>query len=378
MCFNNESSTIKTDLEDKKITIIGLGLIGGSLAKVLRKKLNIKDITAITRNQSAIDKAISDNIISRGFYQLNNYVYQSDIIFICTPVKKTLEYIQNLSSKLKDTAFITDVGSTKAEIVDFVDSLENCPNFIGGHPMTGAEKSGYPASITHLFENAYYILTPGKKSTKESEIIMLEIIKAIGGIPIVLDPNEHDMITASISHIPHIIASALVNMVRNSETPDSKMRLLAAGGFKDITRIASSNPEMWENIVSSNKKVIRGILSSYVEILDAFMSYIDKDDTNMILDFFDKAKIFRDSLPVSKKGLIPHTYELIVDVVDKPGILGEIASLLGTNSINIKNINISNSREFEQGCMRITLPDAISQEKAFELLQFNNYKTFKV
>lgn len=363
-------------MQNKKITIIGLGLIGGSLARALKERLGINHITAINRSAESIEKALADGTIIRGFTEIDDCIFESDIIFICTPVKRAIEYINVLTGKVRPDCIITDVGSTKEEIVNYINSMPAPPCFIGGHPMAGTEKTGYSVSFSHLFENAYYILSPSKTTNENSIELMTQIINGIGAIPVVLDAREHDIVTGAISHVPHIIASSLVNMVKGMETPDSKMQLLAAGGFKDITRIASSSPEMWENIVLSNKKQIRGILDNFVESLNKFKESIENDDSEGVYNLFLSAKNYRDSFPSNSRGLIAPVHEVIVDVIDKPGIIGEIATILGKNDVNIKNINVSNSREFEQGCLRITLPDKESAENSYKLLIFNGYKAY--
>jgi prephenate dehydrogenase len=368
--------TSQYDFGKLKVTIIGLGLIGGSLARALNERLGIQDITAINRSMESVNKAVLDGCVKRGFNELNEYVWESDIIFICTPVKRAIDYIETISKNAKPGCIITDVGSTKQEIIEYINSMNNPPCFIGGHPMAGTEKTGYSSGFVHLFENAFYILSPSKSSTNEAIALLYNIVEGIGALPVVLDACEHDKITGCISHVPHIIASALVNMVKCSDTPDGKMQLLAAGGFRDITRIASSSPEMWENIVLSNKKQIEGILDDYVKVIYMFKENLQNEDSDKILTFFESAKKYRDSFSTANKGLIAPQYELIVDVVDKPGIIGEIATILGSNGVNIKNINVSNSREFEQGCLRITLPDSDSAKIAFDLLQKRGYKVY--
>ena len=370
------------NMKDKKVTIIGLGLIGGSLARALHNRLDISDITAVNRRKESIDQALQDGVICRGFNDVNDYVYNSDIIFICTPVKRTMEYIYHLSGKVKPDCIITDVGSTKGEIIEYVNSLTSPPCFVGGHPMAGTEKTGYISSFEHLFENALYVLSSCKSTTEQAINTMIQIVKGIGGIPVILEADEHDKITAGISHLPHIIASALVNMVKYEDTPDGKMQMLAAGGFRDITRIASSSPEMWENIFLSNKYQVSKILYDFIELLKLIKLNIETENSEYIYDFLQSAKNYRDSFSVVKtgiksaQGLISPTYEIIVDVLDKPGIIGEIASILGINSVNIKNINVSNSREFEQGCLTISLPDLKSSNKAMELLSNKGYKVY--
>ena len=361
----------------KKAGIIGLGLIGGSIAKALRYRLGVKNIVAVDRDHISIDTAVKDGVLYSGCSEINDTILDCDIIFICTPAKSVIQYISTLSPLVKPGCIITDAASTKEEILNYADSMTNPACFIGGHPMAGSEKTGYSSGSAHMFENAYYIMCPSKAATPESINILAEIVAGFGAIPVTIDAKEHDRITGSISHLPHVVASALVNLVHDTDSPDSRMQMLAAGGFKDITRIASSSPEMWQNIMFSNKFQVVSILEAYIEKLNEFKYQLQADDSTGIHDFFLASKQYRDSFSSTRKGLIPSVYELIVDVADKPGIIGEIATLLGNHGINIKNINISNSREFELGCLRITLPDAESLQKSLDLLKAAEYQAFK-
>jgi prephenate dehydrogenase len=363
--------------KDFKISIIGLGLIGGSLAKALNERAGITCIAAVDHDKETLKNARNDGIIMHGSITADKCILDSDIIFICTPLKYTKNLLILLNGAVKQECIITDVGSTKGDIINFADSLSGLNNFIGGHPMAGSEKAGYHASSSHLFENAYYILCPGNKTPERSINIISDLLEIIGAIPVIMDAREHDSIVASISHVPHIIASGLVNLVRETDTSEGKARILAAGGFRDITRIASSNPEMWEGVILGNAIETNRILNYYIEILINIKDSIEKGDSKAILNFFESARKYRDSLPKNKKGLLEPYFEIVVDVVDKPGIIGEITSILGRNNINIKNINVSNSREYEQGCLRITFPDNNSKENAFHILAGNGYRVFK-
>lgn len=364
-------------MKNIKIAIIGLGLIGGALARAFRKKLGISDIIAVDKCRSSIEQALNDGVIAFGFTEINQLVWSSDFIFICTPVKEIPLILDIAAVNAKPGCIITDVGSTKADIINYVNRMDTPLKFIGGHPMAGTEKNGYSSSFAHLFENAYYILTPSRFVQQDSLDKLSELIKGIGGIPIILDAEEHDTIAAGISHVPHLIAAALVNLVKEMDQDLSgKMQLLAAGGFKDITRIASSSPEIWESIIISNKRKAEGILEAYINILLQIKASISSCDSESIYDFFDTARNYRSRFSSTKKGFITPLYDIIVDVEDKPGIIGKVATLLGSEGINIKNINVTNSREFEQGCLRISFPDRESSSKAISLLQDAGYKAF--
>jgi len=366
------------NMSNKKITIVGLGLIGGSLAKALYEKAGIRNILAVDRNRDYINKALKDGIIREGYDSFDQNIWNSDIIFVCTPVKQAIDHIGKIAENVGPDTIVTDVGSTKGEILEYVNSLKSPPCFIGGHPMAGSEKAGYFASSSHLFENAYYILCPSRTCSTRALELMKSITESIGALPLVLDHKQHDQIAGCVSHVPHVVAAALVNLVKTMEHGSNYMQMLAAGGFKDITRIASSNPEIWENITLSNKEQIKSILDVYVNLIKEFERFIENSDSQSIYKFFESAKLYRDTFPTGKVGLITPVFEILVDVEDKPGIIGEVATILGSKGINIKNINVSNSREFEQGCLRITLPDEASANMAVSLLSEKGYRTVRI
>ncbi len=359
------------------ISIIGLGLIGGSLAKALRQTDQALVLYGVDSCTASLRLAEYDGVINRGFAECCSDIYQSDIIFICTPVKKAVEYIAHLTGRVKADCILTDVASTKGEVCNYIEKLEAAPVFVGGHPMAGTEKSGYINSIAHLFENAYYVLSPTQTSTDGAISTLMSLLKGIGALPIIVSPSQHDLVTGCISHVPHIIASALVTLAKATENDEGLVKLLAAGGFKDITRIASSNPGMWENIVFSNSENVIELLKDCNIIINNIIKLIRDNDNQGVYSFFEEAKLFRDSFSNRATGLIPPSFELLVDVKDEPGIIGSIATLLGSNGINIKNINVSNSREFEQGCLRITLPDQFNTDTAFEILSREAYRVFR-
>ena len=187
---------------NNKVTIIGLGLIGGSIARALTERAGITDITAINQTMEPVELAVREGTVTRGFTRLNHHVWESDIVFICTPVKHIPMYIDLLSGRVKPGCIITDAGSTKSEIIKHVNAMKSPPCFIGGHPMAGSEKTGFSASMSHLFENAYYILCPSKTTDPYSLRKLQDVVEAIGALPVILDAQEHDRVTGAISHIP--------------------------------------------------------------------------------------------------------------------------------------------------------------------------------
>lgn len=274
-----------------KIGIIGLGLIGGSLAKILKKNNLATKIVAFNRTESPLIEAYKDNNIDLYTTTIDDSFKDLDIIFICTPVDKIISYVEDLKKYITQDCILTDVGSTKMNITNQLSNISDI-TFIGGHPMAGSEKTGYVASTYHLFENAYYILTPYDNTPKDKIDVLITLIKQIGAIPIILTSKEHDLAVAGISHLPHIIASALVNSV-NILDKDNYMSMLAANGFKDVTRIASASPYIWESICLDNKEAILKTLNVFVEQLKSFEQNLNAEN---IFNFFETAKEYRDTL----------------------------------------------------------------------------------
>ena len=364
-------------MKNKIITVIGLGLIGGSIAKGLKERTGIESIYAIDNNRESLKQAEEEGLIIKGHTDIFPEIALSDIVFVCTPVDMALDWILKVIPVVHPNCIITDACSTKSQLLKEVNQLAGDFHFVGGHPMAGSEKSGFAASKSHLFENAYYILTPCAKTFSGDIEVLTDIVKSFGSIPVQLSPELHDRVTGAISHVPHVISAGLVNLVHALDTSEHPMQKLAAGGFRDITRISSSNPHMWHSICCSNREAVIELLDIYLEILNRFKMSVLANDNDEIFSYFNNAKKFRDSFAQKITGLIPGTYEIIIDVVDKPGIIGEVATLLGNNGLNIKNINVSNSREFEGGVLIISLPDIQSSEKACQLLTEWGYKVLK-
>ena len=283
----------------EKVGFIGLGLIGGSLAKAIRTYFPDYEIVAFDKNKEALALATQESVIDVAATTIDDNFRNCSYIFLCAPVAFNVAYLKQLTEYLNDACILTDVGSVKTNIHEEVIKLGIEKYFIGGHPMAGSEKSGYANSKAMILENAYFVLTPSKEVSQEKIDKYEQLVSTIHALPIILDYKEHDYITGTISHLPHIIAATLVNYVKDSDTKSELMKRLAAGGFKDITRIASSSPTMWQHICLKNKDNISQILASYIKYLEEVKSMIDSGDGQAIYDWFDSSRIYRNSLPGS-------------------------------------------------------------------------------
>lgn len=361
----------------QKIGLIGLGLIGGSIAKAIRQYFPDYEIVAFDKNKEALALATQEAVIDVSVSTIDDNFYHCSYIFLCAPVACNTAYLKQLTRYMHEDCILTDVGSVKTNIHQEVDALGLGRYFIGGHPMAGSEKSGYSNAKAMLIENAYYILTPSK-TVAEEKVAQYEVfVTALKSIPVILDYEEHDHITGTISHLPHIIAASLVNFVKDTDTKEELMKNLAAGGFKDITRIASSSPVMWQGICSQNKQNISRILAQYIETLTHARTLIDAGDEQAIYSLFDSSRNYRNSIPESSAGPIKKTFAVYCDIIDEAGGIAAIATILASNGINIKNIGIVHNREFEEGVLRIEFYDEDSSKKASALLQKYRYIVYE-
>lgn len=333
--------------------IIGLGLIGSSLARCIKKNDPNVWIYGWDKSNETNKTAVENKVVDYLPESFEAAAQASDVIVLAVPVNTAQYYLKELSTiALKKETIITDTSSTKQEIVCTA-KFYNL-NFIGGHPMAGSHKSGIFACDENLFENAYYIFTPIKVEQETQVKQLEEFFSGTRAKFVQLDPKEHDEITGMLSHLPHIIASGLVNQadVFNYKHPRSKQ--LAAGGFRDITRIASSDPQMWTDILLSNRHVLLQMLSQWQKTMSQLSFWLKNKDAKQIHHFFENAKEMRDHLPTDEKGTIPAFYDLFVDVPDQPGSIAEITSLLAKVPISLTNIKILETREEIIGVLQLT------------------------
>ena len=357
----------------KTIGFIGLGLMGGSIARAIRKYHKDYHLLAYDQNRDTLATAVSSGIIDAVCESEDDRFSNCDYIFLCSPVEYNVKYLKYLKQIIGSDTIITDVGSVKGPIHNEIQKLDMESCFIGGHPMAGSEKSGFEASSDRLIENAYYIITPGGEVPLDKLTDFTELVSSLGAIPMVLTSEEHDFITAGVSHLPHIIASALVNLVSMLDNDQEYMKTIAAGGFRDITRIASSSPVMWEQICVENSENISNVLDDFIRLLIQIRCFIDNKDAQSLYQMFASSRDYRDSIDVTDNGLLKKLYVLYLDIADEAGGIATIATILAMDKISIKNIGIIHNREFEEGVLKIEFYDQDSMERGESLLRKRNY-----
>ncbi|SDI98274.1 prephenate dehydrogenase [Salimicrobium halophilum] len=356
------------------VAVAGLGLIGGSIAMNVKKKDDVKVIGFDTDLQS-LELAYRQGVIDEKAENLLEVVPEVDVLFIALPIASTIDVLKELDGvSLHKKLLVTDVSSVKNGVMKEAAKLTNENiSFVGGHPMSGSHKNGFTAAKPHLFENAIYVLTPG--SDEEDGVEELKnILSETKARFLTLSTKEHDEMTAVISHFPHLIASSLVHQARKWQQTHPELKNLAAGGFRDITRIASSNPPLWQDIFFQNNDQLIHMLEDWIKEMTELKTYLQNGHEEDTLRYLTEAKVYRDGLPVKEKGAIPAFYDIFVDIYDQPGAIHKVIEILATADINIKNIEILEIREGITGVLRISFPTGTEQEDSAALLRKKNYE----
>ncbi|MDM5188982.1 prephenate dehydrogenase [Bacillus sp. DX4.1] len=362
----------------KKVVLIGTGLIGGSLALSIKREHDVT-ITGYDIHIEQVERAKRLQVIDEIALDLKTACEEAHLIIFASPVEETTKLLRKLASyKLREDVIVTDVGSTKGKIMNEAELLfPSGVSFIGGHPMAGSHKTGVESAKAHLFENAYYILTPMSHVPIERVEELKEWLKGTRSHFLVLNTEEHDYVTGIVSHFPHLIAAGLVKHVEKCAGDNPLIHMLAAGGFKDITRIASSSPKMWSDIVKQNRNHLLELLEEWIVEMKELHQTVADGDADSLHDYFANAKEYRDSLPIRKSGAIPAYHDLYVDVLDKVGALAHITSILAQEEISITNLQIIEAREGLLGVLRISFQTAEDRTKGTKSLQKAQYQTYE-
>ncbi len=280
----------------RKMVIVGVGLIGGSLALICRKKGIVSEIVGVGRSEGNLKDAVALKVIDSYTLRLEDAVKVADIIVLATPVRSLIRLAREMSSYLSPGAIVTDVGSVKGPVVKVEDIIPSNTYFVGGHPIAGKEKSGVKAAFKEIFEGTRCILTPTSRTNPDALNTVQTMWKVAGANVIQMDTDTHDQIFAAVSHLPHLIAYGLVNTILELEKEKEGIISFAAGGFKDFTRIAASHPEMWRDICLMNRENILKMLERFEDSIARLKFLIQSDGAEELCRAFESARQVRDKL----------------------------------------------------------------------------------
>lgn len=275
------------------LAVVGVGLIGGSFAAALRQAGAVGRILGVGRNRKSLQQAIELGLIDAEV-SLEEASREADIILLALPVGMTQAVLEKLCPGLRDHTIITDAGSTKVNVVQAARSAlgERIGQFVPGHPIAGAEKTGPASAQADLYDSRTVILTPLDENSAEARRRVTRLWEACGARVIVMEPHTHDVALASVSHVPHFLSS--VYMWQVASAPDSDLRMeLAGSGFRDFTRIAAGSPEMWRDIFLANRDAILSEITEVRHALDQAEQALTGDDGEQLHDFLERAALAR-------------------------------------------------------------------------------------
>lgn len=344
------------------VVVVGVGLIGGSLAAAAKALPDPPLVRGVARSRDTLGYALEHGIIDEGAtpdeaVDLGWFTTDDDaLIVLGTPPAATEEWLARLGG-MGVRGTITDVASTKAGVAAAaLRHLHDRVSFVGGHPMAGSERSGVAAATPDLFRGAYYVLTPTETTSPDAFRRLHGFVTSLGARVISVPAAAHDEMVATVSHVPHMTAAALITLAaRRAEAGEDLMRL-AAGGFKDTTRIAAGSPELWTGISMDNAEAIGKGVDDLREVLGEFSDMLRRRDAEGIRTWLSEAAEVRRALPAQWVPATTALFELLVPVADRPGVISEVTTAVGRAGCNIEDIEIDHQSE-DAAVLRLVLTD---------------------
>ena len=354
-----------------RIAIIGLGLIGGSFAKAIKHANPNIYISAFDKDE-VLNQALSEQVIDTKLTDINESL-TCEIIFLALPIENSLQILKSLSPQLKEKQIISDLCSVKGIFIDVWKTLSSKGTYIGAHPMTGKEKSGYENSDALLFENSVFIVCSGNNQTNLVDDY-LNLVRSTWARISLLDPYLHDKITARVSHLPQLLSVLLVNQASQKNNEVSFLDF-AAGGFRDMTRIASSDFKIWESIIKYNQSEILKSIDIFQNQISSIKKLMSDEKYEEINNLFENARFARNEIPINTKVFIDQLFDITVFVKDQPGMISKISTILFENNINIKDIELLKIREGTGGNFKFYFESESDAERAKQLIEQVGFNT---
>jgi prephenate dehydrogenase len=342
----------------RRVAVIGLGVIGGSFGMALKRLSDLPQVVGWSRRAETAPRAVERGAVDEAAPDARTAAKGADLVYIATPVGSVAELALEIAGELGPGAIITDGGSTKKSIVQaLAGRLPEGVAYIGGHPMAGSERTGIDAARADLFDGAYYLLTPTDETDTASYGRLHGLLTRIGANVVAIDPDTHDSAVAAISHVPHLIATALVNLATEQAAGNPNLLRMAAGGFKDMTRIAAGSPEMWADICAANAPAIGEMLARFRIQLDQLGGAVAGQRKDQVAHELERAANVRRELPQLWQAQAADLVEVLVPMSDRPGVISDVTMTIGTFGINVEDIEIAHESA-TSAVLRLVVEDA--------------------
>ncbi len=354
------------------VAILGTGLIGGSLAISAGRVEGVRRVRVWDRDPAVLARARVLGVGHEACASLEEAVAGADLVVLASPVDSLLDLAGNAANCMSTTAVLTDVGSVKGRIVTRIARIEEIAGrFVGGHPMAGKERGGIDAADGLLFQGATWVLTPAEDTLPEVADRLEAFVRALGAWVVRIAPDVHDEVVATVSHLPQVLASLLMGHAAEEARVHDGLFAVAAGGFRDVTRVAASDPDLWLGIVRENRAAIRATLTGYAGRLGALAAAIEHEDWDEVREAFARGRAARVGLP--DKPVEGALVDLVVPLDDRPGALAEVTQALGAADVNIEDLSLRHASEGGRGALIIAVAGRPAAERAQSTLAARGY-----
>jgi len=357
---------------ERSIAVIGIGLMGGSLGLAARELAGVRRVIGYSRSPETIAAALERGAITEAAPSLEEAAAAADLVFVCTPVRLVVAHVRRAHAVAAPDAVVSDVGSTKAMLMDALtpDEQGRC---VGGHPLCGSETAGVRNARASLYEGATYFLTPGAHVRPAAFQSLYDFLLQIGARPVAVEPHEHDRVLAVVSHLPHLLANVL--MIQAGEQGGGRDPLLCAGpSFRDMTRIAGSNARVWADIFLENREALLSSLAAYRGGLDEMKRALEAADEERLTALVGRAARQRERMLAVEDLSAEKLFRIMVKIADRPGELQRITVALGDAAINIEDLAMHHMSAELGGELTIYVLGGAVCERAAELLGLLGYQ----
>ncbi len=361
-------------VEFDRVSIIGTGLMGGSLAMAIRQSGAAAEVVAFDVSPRARSEAASMGVADRIADSPGAAVEGSRVVFLATPIGSMATVLGEAAPSLEEGVIVSDLGSAKLGVMDAIEAaIPPGARYVGGHPMAGSEQSGVRFASPELFKDRYYILTPRTTTDPDAYRELHALLTRIGARVISIDPESHDRAMATVSHVPHLLSLLLMEMAASEQERMKSIFTIAAGGFRDMTRIAASSPEVWLDIVSENRAFIVERLKDYSMRVNSLIEILQSDDTGELGALFERARAARAELSRKHGAEVEQLYTISMPVPDEPGVISRVTTAVGSLGTNIEDIGIVHPLVGETGIMTLRILGGRSAAEAAAMLESMGY-----
>jgi len=357
-----------------RVAVVGTGLIGGSVGLALSARGY--DVAGFDHDEGRLARAKELGAITEAALSLDDAVAGSELVVVAVPVGAIAGAV--VAALDAGAAVVTDVGSVKKSVVAEVERQrpDASARFVGGHPMAGSEQDGVDGADASLFVGAAWTLTPTANTDERAYTLVMRVIRELGADVVSVAPDHHDELVAFVSHVPQLAASTLMDVATTNEEDRRTLMRLAAGGFRDMTRIAAGHPAIWPDILTTNREAVLGALDAYLAALARMREHIAAGERDELLEILERARVRRRNLPASAS-MAKDLVEMRIPVTDQPGAFAEVTNLAGRLGVNIADFEIAHSAEGGRGViiLIVAATDAGAFEAGLHELGYTSSKT---